>query len=329
MSSLTQQLLAQLGFTKTFDVRDRNSISDLLPEPRRSGLYILHLSDDSYYVGLSVDVCQRFQQHRQRFKDIERLSFRHLSKQIPLLRAEERQTIHILDSYDIPLHNKVHISLPYGSNEFDLLMAPEEQEIWLESGQNPSDMQANQRPQIAATKLLSGQRKLQAFRKLPQQAAISTLLKTYITTTVPVYFRSEGRFWALSCLPSTNGGGRAAAVNMSTMEAFVVFRDGSYFINLADSVFSQSYSDRSFLARYPNTTLRTLNYQAAGFDQLTIDCQDPATSLAVIQDPTIQAAARLLNLSLVRQRATLYSGAHTPSLTSALFNLEPDLSQKT
>lgn len=260
MSSRINQLLTQLGFTNTFDVRNRSSISDLLPERERSGLYIFHLSDDSYYVGLSVDVCQRFQQHRLRFSDIERLSFRRLPKQIALLRAEERQTIHILDSYDIPLHNKVHISLPYGSSEFDLLMTPEEQEIWLKSGQNPSDMLPNQRPQIAATKLLSGQRKLQAFQKLTEQAAISQLLKTYITTTVPVYFRSEGRFWAISCLPSTLGGGRASAVNMSTMETFVVFKDGTCFINLAESLFSHAYSDKAFFKRYPQTELHTSSY---------------------------------------------------------------------
>lgn len=327
MPSLNKTVLDQLGFTKTFDVRHRTSISDLLLERGRSGLYILHLSDDSYYVGMSIDVCKRFQQHRLRFGDIERLSFKRLPKQIALLRAEERQTIHILDSHDIPLHNKVHISLPYGSSEFDILLTPEEQEIWLESSQNPSDMHINERPQIETTKLLSDQRKLQKFRQLTEHKAISQLLRTYITTTVPVYFRSEGRFWAMSCLPSTFGGWRAAVVNMSTMEAFVVFKDGSCFINLAGSVFSQAYSDSAFFKRYPQTELHTSNYQAAGFDQLNIRCHDLATSLAVIQDPSIQAAARLLNLSLVRQRATLHSRAHSPSLVSALFDRSAKIKQ--
>jgi|HigsolmetaAR202D_1030399.scaffolds.fasta_scaffold00003_62 hypothetical protein len=321
MPSLTKRLLDQLEFAQTFNVRQRSSINDLLPEGKRTGLYILHLSDDSYYVGMSLDVCKRFQQHRLRFDNIERLSFRRLPKRVALLRAKEREVIHTLDSYDVPLHNKVHITLPYGSSEFDILLTPEEQQVWLESGQNPSDMHAAQRPQIEAHKLLSDQHKLRILAQLPEHKAICQLLKTYITSTVPAYFRSEGRFWALSCLPSTFGGERASVVNMSTMEAFVVFRDGTCFINLADSVFSQAYSDQEFLARYPATTINATHYQAAGFDQVNIHCYDPATSLAVIQDPHIQAAARLLNLSLVRQQATLHGRAHTPGLVSALFEL--------
>lgn len=47
------------------------------------------------------------------------------------------------------------------------------------------------------------------------------------------------------------------------------------------------------------------------------------------QADVVSGCAHQLNLILVRQRATLYSGAYTPSLTSALFNLGPNIIQKT
>lgn len=67
--------LAAFGFDPPHVVRPLTSIESLFPKKQRYGIYVLHFTDDAYYVGQSKDVVNRFAQHRLRFGTIERLSF--------------------------------------------------------------------------------------------------------------------------------------------------------------------------------------------------------------------------------------------------------------
>lgn len=310
-------LLQNLGFSTPFDVKNQNSITHFIPERTRCGIYVLHLSDDTYYVGMSKDVTERFRQHRLRYSDITTLSFKRLRQDISLLRSEERQIIHQLDAANIPLLNKVHNTISYSSSPLDLLILPDEQRIWLDTGVTTSTILDKDRMAIKPEKNVRDKRKINDFRGLSDHQQIVAALKQYISNTVPAYQLTEGKYWSMSCLPSTNGGWRAAAISLSSMETFVIFKDGACFINIASTVFNEQFSDNvEFTDSYPTTSVEVANYEAAGFDQLSIRTSDYKMTLAILSLPIIQKAARLMNLSLMRQRTTLYSSSHSPLLTS-------------
>jgi len=316
-------LLNQLEFPSKIDVQDYMSIVDFIGGRKRSGIYVLHLADNTYYVGLSKDVTERFKQHRLRFSDIVALSFKYIRQDDELLREEEKRVIHQLDAEKVRLHNKIHNTIAYSSSPFDILMTPEEQRIWLINGIEDNEERKENRPSIKPEKLVRDQRKVYDFQQLTNRRQISEALKIYITRTIPAYFRTEGRYWAMSCLPSTLGGWRAATISMSYMETFVVFRDGASFINVASTLFDEHFSsDDEFLETHPGTSIEVVGYEAAGFNQINITAESSQATMAMLNNPIVQGSARLMNLSLMRQRATLYSAHHSPGLTSLILNVK-------
>jgi len=309
-------LLQNLGFSNSLDVMNQNSITHLIPERSRCGIYVLHLSDDTYYVGLSKDVTERFRQHRLRYSDITAISFKRLRQDNNILRAEERQIIYELDAANIPLLNKVHNTIPYSSSPLDLLISSDQQRDWLDTGVTEWAPLAESQTPIKPEKLVRDKRKMDEFHSLSYRRQIAAALKQYISTTIPAYQLTEGKYWSMSCLPSTNGGWRAAAISLSYMETFVIFKDGSCFVNIASTVFDEHFvDDAEFLKTYPGTSIEIVGYEAAGFDQLNVRAADDKVTLSILHNPVVQKAARLMNLSLMRQRATLYSGSHSPMLT--------------
>ena len=66
-------VLIDLGFPPLRVVEGRVSIADLYPsERRRCGIYLLEHADGMHYVGQSVDVVRRFDQHRKVSPDTRR-----------------------------------------------------------------------------------------------------------------------------------------------------------------------------------------------------------------------------------------------------------------
>ncbi|HEU4326641.1 MAG TPA: hypothetical protein VFS21_26105 [Roseiflexaceae bacterium] len=189
--STPDSLLAALGFSKKHHVQSRTSVADLFPERGRCGIYVLHMADDTCYVGLSTDVTKRYQQHRLTYPDIVALSFKRVGKNTALLREAEREAIHHLDSHSIPLLNKVHNSISYHSSPLDLIIPPEEQRRWLETGAYTVGAHVPGPTPIPPEKLARDRRKVEEFRKLPNCRELAVALKTYIVNTIPAYAHTQ------------------------------------------------------------------------------------------------------------------------------------------
>jgi hypothetical protein len=231
--------------------------------------------------------------------------------------ADGYSRINQLDAANVPLLNKVHNTISYSSSPFDLLLSSQEQSQWLTTGAKIATQSLGERRVVKPEKLARDKRNIAAFQRLSYCQHIVAALNKYISHTIPAWRQTEGKYWSMSCLPSTNDGRRAAAISLSYMETFVVFEDGACFINMASTVFNEGFaSDEAFLKAYPGTSIEVIGYEAAGFDQLNIETGDYQTTLAILDNFAVQKSARLLNLSLMRQRATLYSGSHSPMLTS-------------
>lgn len=98
------QIIRDLGFNRTYSVRDDPSVAAHFPV-RRCGIYILHFENNQYYVGQAVNVVRRYSQHRRdtEHSDIVRISFRSVRKRN--LTTVERETIAYLDK-KVHLRNK-------------------------------------------------------------------------------------------------------------------------------------------------------------------------------------------------------------------------------
>src|SRR5665647_2460200 len=69
-----------LGFGKCFYAKDMSSIAGQFTYNNRCGIYILHFSNGQYYVGLAIDVVNRYAQHRLNHLDIEYVSLKEVAK---------------------------------------------------------------------------------------------------------------------------------------------------------------------------------------------------------------------------------------------------------
>jgi hypothetical protein len=298
-------------------VRGQKSIAHLVPERQRCGVYVLHLDNDTHYVGQSKNVVQRYQQHCKTYDTIIALSYKRVAQKH--LDQEEIHTIYELEAAGLHLLNIVHTSVTYHSSEFDLIMRPEDQRRWLDDldwidtdGPRPDSQEQR----------VKTDRKLATFQRFGEYEEAVALLRLYVQQCIPAFKRTEWSHWAISCLPSTLGGRRLATVNMSTMETFFLHNadaGGEVWLNIAFAPLQAGYPTiHDFAQRHPNIVLEESWYEAAGFDQASVISPGLHAMHELLNDPVIRKAARLLNLQLMRKRGVFYRRFHCFALADQL-----------
>lgn len=311
--------LSRLGFQPKLVAQDPSAISRHFLEHARKGLYVLHLSDQTFYVGQTIDIIQRYTAHRTTYNDIEYISFKPIEKPIAELLKEERQAIYTLEAKGVRLLNVIHTSISYSSSLFDLVMPLSEQKEWLEQGSSSVNETTHPRLAEDSNQRIRTERKVAQMQKVQGHNHLVHALQLYVTNCIPAYRRSERDYWAMSLLPSTGAGERFSAISLSNMETFVIFKDGASFINLAISEFQPAYpTNKSFTKVYPQAYSEYSGYQAGGIDQVRIRMDDAKTTLQVLKDSVIQRGARLMNLNLMRQRTSLYARYHSYQLADMI-----------
>lgn len=205
-------MLAALGFAPP--------TTNLVPK-RRSGIYVLHLANERYYVGQSSDMPSRLASHRRTFPDLIQVSLLPLRGSKARLEAYEKEIIHTLEDHGFTLLNIVHASITHHSSPFDDLVTPDEQQQWLADPQRigqgvRSSVDPNARMKYAAR-----------YARLQQRSdakRLSTCLRRYVTWCLPKPASTEPAYWSVSCMPTTNAqtGSRLACFNSNVMEIFVV-----------------------------------------------------------------------------------------------------------
>jgi hypothetical protein len=278
---------------------------------------VLHLDNDTHYVGQSKNVVQRYQQHFHKRDNIIALSYKRVAQRH--LKQEEIRTIHELEAAGVALLNIVHTSITYYSSELDLIMHPEDQRRWLDdpdwidtSGPRPDEPEQR----------VKTDPKLETFQRFGEYEETIALLRLYVQQCIPAFKRTEWSHWAISCLPSTLGGRRLATVNMSTMETLFLHRadaGGQVWLNIAFAPLRDAYPKiHDFHQRHPHVELEASNYEAAGFDQASLITTSLRDMHKLLDDPAIRKAARLLNLQLMRKRGVFYRRFHCFALADQL-----------
>jgi hypothetical protein len=320
-------ILAALGFTHTYDLHDSNSIAALTTLKRRSGIYVLHFPDNSYYVGQSKDVAKRLAQHRRTYTNIAHLSFKALTLGQEILDLHEQEAIYVLEDKAYPLLNVIHTSITYQSSELDLIITPQEQRQWLAVPHQAYDHAPCERKAIEKNQRLKYQQKFHAFQQRSDWQELVACLRQYVAYAIPQPHCIEHDFWSISCLPSTNASTwpRLACFNMNAMEVFVIGHhkqrpaDIWAFINLSAEILLDAYpTTEAFIHAHPHASLRDSSYVAAGIDQIAIQIEGLAALQRILNDPAVLSAARLLNLHLMRKRTNLYARYHCFDLADLL-----------
>ncbi|MEI2756761.1 MAG: GIY-YIG nuclease family protein [Chitinophagaceae bacterium] len=189
-----------LGFDKYFYAKGMRSIAGQFTQNNRCGIYILHFENAEFYVGLAIDVVNRYAQHRQNHKDIEYISFKEVPK--TKLADVEKETVYALENLNKPLRNINIVSIVIGETDLDLVVTKEEQDDWLNKELSLESLQTERFDYPELRKKYS-----QKFDKLLKHELadeIKSCLRAYVLSTIPFPKRTEYSFWSLSCLPSTH-----------------------------------------------------------------------------------------------------------------------------
>lgn len=294
--------IEEYGFTEAHSVVGRTTIADLIPpSKKRCGIYLLTFSDGLFYIGQAVNVVRRFSQHRKRHDNISTVAFQAVPEEA--LDAVEKSLIQRAEREGRPITNRVYVSTIIGETDLDELISPEEQQQWLNT---PS-----------------------LFHHEPRQVNV-TSQRLALQQTVPVPQRTEMSFWSLSCLPSTNRTTypRYVAISINGMETFVigheVGRPDDYWalLNVAKSVLLSGSRMRkaALKIRYPWVSLNEKRkYKAGGPDQIYLSVTTDTAATRLLRDENVLAAARRLNLNLMRKGPTpLYAGNHCFDLADVI-----------
>jgi hypothetical protein len=164
--------------------------------------------------------------------------------------------------------------------------------------------------------------KSRAFQRLldgPHLDAVVAANRAYLRAAVPDAPNGGGHSWSLSCLPGTRTGRgvtRLSAVNMRTMETFVLYTVEDQvcaFINLRRSVLEAAYGPPAAIAEALDVAkVHEPSYRDAGMDQLQlVDSSDQL--VRVLADEHVADAARALADALMTGR-TLHWRSHNPLL---------------
>ena len=103
-----RRLVYGCGFPKFKSVAGKTNIQNIVPRGQK-GIYVLSHSDGTFYVGLSVDASNRFEQHVVNKRPIVKYTFLKVRK--AYLQDAETEIISLLEDMGVPLTNIEKIRL--------------------------------------------------------------------------------------------------------------------------------------------------------------------------------------------------------------------------
>lgn len=289
---------------------------------KRCGVYVLHFANGQIYVGQTVDITRRFQEHRRSHGDIAQLSFRPLGRRD--LDTHEAQLIWLLEHRGFRLRNIDMTSiLATEPGAFDELMDAERQRRWL-SDMAYSDL-GGERVEVTRSDEAYQQRfaRLKASGHYKQ---IFPVVQAYVRNALPAARSGEASYWQASVLPPSYT--VLVRINVNWQEVF--------FTNIGDRgllfyfVLSRRELQRSFgddLAglglAYPDAEWEEAWYRAGGGDQLSLTIWGAQPALRFVTDPMVLPAIRHYNLRLMKKGKCPWARKHTFDLVTEMLGAQP------
>ncbi len=314
---------------RRYATRQLDSISALVPVGHRCGVYVLAYPDGTRYVGQAVDVVRRYAQHRHVQGPIDSVDFGEVDEND--LTDVEIAMIHH-EGTTGQLRNRTYASEFVGKSVLDPVVTRDDQLSWLAGVEESDGTRTGARPDDAKQRAARRPR----FDELvnhPFGAVAACLLAEHIRLTVPHARETERRFWSVSAMPSTNGGGRLATLSVGKAETlflYPIFLGGDMYvggrINVAASAVSPDVLDGSLDRPEAQIDPERGGYESTGNDLVGlrfIVTNEFDGYLEVMGWPGVLDAARLLTVRLMRKGVSLQGRWHNFALADVLLGDAP------
>lgn len=334
---------ARTGFSPPQDFTASAMPAGTVPSARYSGFYLLIFSDDTYYLGESVNLRGRMGQHNAQWgTEISQVRFllQNLSKQ--QLKAQEKPLIHELNGL-VPqgCRNITHASVTAGIDELEAFVTDAEQRQWLQDplAFNRSDS-ATLKPMTKAQEVKYST-KARKFDENPLASELTNALRTYLENCVPAPRRTEFQSWNVSA--GSFNGKRAFCVSVGKMESFVASPNGGAFIVVRKSEVLPKHRPRrfrifedrptrDFRRRHPNALIATdRTYDDGGADQVILRAPTLQDLDRLLRDATVLRGAARLAYDVMRKHPSVYARYHCPQLVERVYaefeRPQPELDQ--
>lgn len=314
--------LEDQGFICHENIANIKSIEDFFPTCDHCGIYALKFSDGQYYVGQSIDIADRFKQHKKTFQDIEGIAIKSVMK--AYLDEQEIYYINELEKR-CPLRNIVHTTFPSISNsDFSSLMSLEDQESWLLS---PHPKAVCSKRIIDETLRNKTARRCEKLLRDPAfYNKVLPIMREYVQKCLPVPHLTELSFWSVSCLPPRTRPHielysrinvrfqeiMTTALNHKT--GFIILRFHACFSEIEDCL-DDLFSIAPSLRKMP-----AYNYSYAGNDQICLEVANSADGHALLQNTDFLRGIKKFNLARMRCGPNPFAQTHSPALADHLLN---------
>lgn len=313
----------KLGFDR-IDVTGCSSVDDIFKSQSKSriGIYMLGLSDNTYYIGKSKIVTTRFRTHlrdhlRKFSLNIE--SFGFLPFRNEELSHNEKSMIHKAESFGVPIRNNTYVADVIAHNEIYDLIPENIQRQWLA---NPTVIINAKKYIIVKAQRLKTDHKFFQLSNFPEYPSIKPVLDEFIRNCIIAPAATQKIFWSLTAAPGTCQNSRLCCLNVNWMEVLVCGRLHFWdFVNVSYSELKRQFGSLAvFNKTYPIEYTKN-HYVAAGGDDVRLYVENNFDLFCkLIRDPKVQAAARLLTLRLMRKGQTAYSKYHCPAFVDDILS---------
>ena len=306
-----------LGFDKFFYAKGMRSIAGQFTQNNRCGIYILHFENGEFYVGLAIDVVNRYAQHRQNHKDIEYVSFKEVAK--TKLIEVEKETIYALEILKKSLRNINIVSIIIGATDFDLIVSKEEQAKWL-NYELPIETVKTERFEYSELRN-KYTKKFENLKTFEYFEEICTILNAYVIETIPYPRKAEYSFWSVSCLPST-GAGALFRLNIYWQETLICYKeefedekggietDYSICIYLSKNIFDAHFVKTEFSKQFETIVFPEGILESGGQDQMSIAIAG-YEFFKLFEIKEIKDAIKDFNLRLLRKGGCIWNRYHS------------------
>lgn len=316
-------MLSELNFLETKKIYNRPSIVDLFHNKNRCGIYLLHFSDDIYYIGQAIDIPRRYAQHRKNHDDITHISFKNINKND--LNYYEADAIKKFES-KFKLRNISLASAPAMDADLDDILPPNRQSEWLKEKEPTLIFKKRTVDKTLRSKYSRRFYDLKRNTFFIEQ--ILPVLKKYVSTCIPEPYLTEISFWGSSCLPaheSTSVIEIYSRINMYWQEVFTVGKMLEQKLPLFSWHLSKKILTSQLGENFKSTfkTYKTIEfddhyYESGGFDQFATYIYDTNEAMLFLNNNSVIEAIKNFNLRCMRKGAHIHAPYHCMDLADLI-----------
>ncbi len=196
-------VLSEIGFTK-------------LKDEKSSGIYILELKNNEYYIGQAKKIHIRIRQHHKKCNDIETIYFKPVEE--GSLLSEENNTISIFETNNLRIRNLKQV-------EFLNIFNESNQHKW------NSDIKFNSLTGSKFDSVAVREKFKDRFLILKEKPYFEELiisLSKYLKSAIPNYLASEFNYWNITCLPNfLKEANCISRINVNAVPVLSVFEESN------------------------------------------------------------------------------------------------------